>query len=402
MLRRQIRKTTAFPVSSLSNQFRFNSTKGPNRKEEVVSAEELAHRAKIEAIARQRLFGEGNEKITGFRSREFGAPADTKNPPPIIESDLPLPPNLQEPKSSSLKVERHRDTSRQPSAAGSGAPINNISESISAAAAARIAEIQKNHPVPPKPSSSSSSSNTNQKEDQQQQVQTSSKPPKEQEQQQQQQQQNPVAGSPMSAQGGTTIVFDVPEGDLPQQATYDPWAILGLKPGASNHDLRVRYHELLERYHPEYVRDGSGGDVQKWAEVDRAYQLVTKAPSHDKRYRNLLTNSQHFYYRFLPMWMARNIDEMPRWWSWMRFKLPSFWFFTACLGAIYVVGKVYAYHPGLGTASMLCFVMDVLIHTTAFPVSIGIILATLLFSGGNKDLAWITSPKGLLRRFLTY
>lgn len=206
----------------------------------------------------------------------------------------------------------------------------------------------------------------------------------------------------MSAQGGTKIVFDVPEGELPQQASYDPWAILGLKPGASNHDLRVRYHELLERYHPEYVRDGSGGNVQQWAEVDRAYQLVTRAPSHDKRYRNLITDSQNFYYQFLPMWMSRNIDEMPRWWSWMKWKLPTFWFVAAALGSLYVVGKVYAYYPKMGLSAMIAFIADVLFHTTAFPVAIGVMFVTLLFSGGEGDMAWLTSPKAFLRRSLTY
>lgn len=218
----------------------------------------------------------------------------------------------------------------------------------------------------------------------------------------QQQKKQPVDGSPLSTVGGTKIVFDVPEGELPQQASYDPWSILGLKPGASGHDLRVRYHELLEQFHPDYVKDGGSGDVQKWAEVDRAYQLVTKAPSHDKRFRNLISDSQLFYYKYLPLWMSRNIDEMPRWWSWARWKLPTFWFVLASLGIIYMIGKIYAYYPRMGIAAMTSFMCDILFHTGSFPLMCGVMMTTLLFSGGNPDMAWLTSPKGFLRRPLQY
>ena len=194
----------------------------------------------------------------------------------------------------------------------------------------------------------------------------------------------------------------MPEGEQPQQA-YDPWAVLGLKPGASPHDLRVRYHELLELYHPDYVKAGAEPDVQKWADVDRAYQLTTKAPTLDRRYRNLISDTQAVYYRFLPEWMAKNLDEMPRWWSWIRWRVPKATFVMLVLFALYFTGRIWANHPRMGKLLLMALVSDVLFHTSIFPIMFTVLCATLLFAGNDTmDMAWLTSPKEFLRRPLQY
>ena len=88
---------------------------------------------------------------------------------------------------------------------------------------------------------------------------------------------------------------------------YDPWGVLGLKPGASPNDIRLRYHDLLREVHPDYVKEGNG-DINRLNDVNKAYEIITKSPSIDKRYRHMVSDTQHLYYKFLPEWMARNID----------------------------------------------------------------------------------------------
>jgi hypothetical protein len=86
----------------------------------------------------------------------------------------------------------------------------------------------------------------------------------------------------------------------------------------------------------------------------------------------------------------------------MRWKLPTFWFVASALGVTYILGKVYAYYPNMGVAGMVCFIFDIIFHTSAFPVMVMVMFIMLLFSGGNVDMAWLTSPKGFLRRPLQY
>ena len=86
----------------------------------------------------------------------------------------------------------------------------------------------------------------------------------------------------------------------------------------------------------------------------------------------------------------------------MRWKLPTFWFVASGFGVMYIMGKVYAYYPNMGVAGTVCFFMDILFHTSTFPVMIGVMFVMLLFSSGNVYMAWLTSPKGFLRRPLQY
>jgi hypothetical protein len=182
---------------------------------------------------------------------------------------------------------------------------------------------------------------------------------------------------------------------------YDPWAILGLKPGCSAHDVRLRYHELLKQYHPDHVESGNG-DVLKVNEIDRAFQLITKAPNVDKRYRNLVSDTQHFYYNFLPEWMSKNVDEMPRWWTWLRWKLPA-WYFVFSAGLLmFCIGRVAPTYPFFTLIVFICFGTDILLHTMMTPPALLLLLMKTALNQGSYDLAWFHSPKQFLRRELSY
>jgi hypothetical protein len=213
-----------------------------------------------------------------------------------------------------------------------------------------------------------------------------------------------VTPGPMNARSGTSIVFEhegIQDGEG-APGVYDPWVVLGLKPGATPHDLRVRYHELMEQYHPDYVKDGGKGDIQKFAEVDRAYQLIIKSPTLDKRYKNLVSDTQYFYYRFLPQWMAKNVDEAPRWWSWLRWRVPSVYVVFMCVVGAYAIARVSAKYPMIGMVMGVSLVMDWLLHTMMAPIAFMCLLLKAFVSGQTYNLSWFHSPKGFLRRWLDY
>ena len=177
---------------------------------------------------------------------------------------------------------------------------------------------------------------------------------------------------------------------------------MGLKEGASAHDIRMRYHELLKQYHPDYVPQGESGDMEMLHKIEQAYQLITKAPTVDKRYRNLISDSQHIYYRFLPQFMARNIDEMPRYWTWMRWKLSAVWFWPFLAFVLYIIGMIASRFPYFAFCICLTFLIDCLLHLPLTPIVGGCMALKALFSGDTYDLAWFHSPKGFLTRGLTW
>jgi hypothetical protein len=186
------------------------------------------------------------------------------------------------------------------------------------------------------------------------------------------------------------------------QVQYDPWKVLGLKEGASAHDIRLRYHELLKEHHPDYVEAGKTPDMDKLHEIEQAYQHITKAPTIDRRYRNLVSNSQYVYYKFLPQWMARNVDEMPRYWSWLKWRIGGVaWWFTM-MGMAYVMGYIATKYPKYVFAASTAFLFDCLFHTNACPPICIMVGVMAIFSGDTYDMAWFSSPKGFLTKPLTY
>lgn len=52
---------------------------------------------------------------------------------------------------------------------------------------------------------------------------------------------------------------------------FDPWKILGLKPGASNKEVKQAYHRLALRFHPD---GGPEGNAERFNAVHEAYAAV--------------------------------------------------------------------------------------------------------------------------------
>ncbi|ESL09260.1 hypothetical protein TRSC58_03023 [Trypanosoma rangeli SC58] len=184
-------------------------------------------------------------------------------------------------------------------------------------------------------------------------------------------------------------------------AGYNPWEVLGVKPGASTQTIRLRYHELMRELHPELDPKGVG-NIPRLNQVNKAYEIITKSPTLDRRYRNLVSDTQYFYYKFLPEWMARNVDEMPRYWSWVRWRTPGvFQVFLCCCGC-YMVGRFYAAFPLLTAIFVASVVFDTLFHTMTAPATCSMLFLYSIMTAQSYDMAWLTSPKSFLRRELGY
>lgn len=199
--------------------------------------------------------------------------------------------------------------------------------------------------------------------------------------------------------GYATNDAETPEGKL---RDYDPWAVLGLTPGASAHAIRLKYHELLTECHPEYVKRGAEPDIVRLNQINKAYEIITRSPTLDKRYRNLVSDAQRIYYRFLPEWMAKNVDEAPRYISWVRWRVPTaLQLFMLAFGC-YALGRFYVAFPAPTTVLLTCIAMDYLLHTMSAPFAFSILFLHAMFSGKTYSMSWLLSPRGFLQDGLSY
>ena len=183
---------------------------------------------------------------------------------------------------------------------------------------------------------------------------------------------------------------------------YNPWEVLGLQPHCSAHAVRLRYHELLQECHPDYCKAGGEGDITRLNEVNKAYEIITKSPTLDRRYRNLVNDKQRLYYKFLPEWMAKNVDDMPRYVSYARWKYAPSAQMVILASACFMLGKLYMTFPFFTLLFFAAVMVDVLFHTMFAP-SAGAILAIMaVINRQSYSMSWLQSPKNFLQRNLGY
>lgn len=74
--------------------------------------------------------------------------------------------------------------------------------------------------------------------------------------------------------GGGTMMERAFEGfaALPSPDAFDPWAVLGLRPGASKDDIEGKYRALAMKHHPD-----QGGDAGEFHKLQRARKAALTA-----------------------------------------------------------------------------------------------------------------------------
>ena len=76
----------------------------------------------------------------------------------------------------------------------------------------------------------------------------------------------------------------------------NPYEVLGLKPGASQDEIKKAYRNLIKQYHPDQYGDNPLKDLaeEKMREINTAYDMLTKnTGSYNNSYSNSSNNSTY-------------------------------------------------------------------------------------------------------------
>ena len=99
----------------------------------------------------------------------------------------------------------------------------------------------------------------------------------------------------------------------------NPYEVLGLKPGASQEEIKKAYRNLIKQYHPDQYGDNPLKDLaeEKMREINTAYDMLTKNPnsSYDNSYSSSSNNNSNDAYALSEirrLIQSRNFAEAER------------------------------------------------------------------------------------------
>lgn len=101
----------------------------------------------------------------------------------------------------------------------------------------------------------------------------------------------------------------------------NPYEVLGLKPGASQEEIKKAYRNLIKQYHPDQYGDNPLKDLaeEKMREINTAYDMLTKnssgsnnsySTSNDSSYNN--SNDTYMLSEIRRLIQSRNFAEAER------------------------------------------------------------------------------------------
>ena len=101
----------------------------------------------------------------------------------------------------------------------------------------------------------------------------------------------------------------------------NPYEVLGLKPGASQEEIKKAYRNLIKQYHPDQYGDNPLKDLaeEKMREINTAYDMLTKnssgsnnsySTSNDSSYNN--SNDNYVLSEIRRLIQSRNFAEAER------------------------------------------------------------------------------------------
>lgn len=101
----------------------------------------------------------------------------------------------------------------------------------------------------------------------------------------------------------------------------NPYEVLGLKPGASQEEIKKAYRNLIKQYHPDQYGDNPLKDLaeEKMREINTAYDMLTKnsgssysnASANTNSYSNN-TNDSYILSEIRRLIQSRNFAEAER------------------------------------------------------------------------------------------
>ncbi|NLK95720.1 MAG: J domain-containing protein [Clostridiales bacterium] len=75
----------------------------------------------------------------------------------------------------------------------------------------------------------------------------------------------------------------------------NPYEVLGIKPGASQEEIKSAYRKLVKQYHPDQYRDNPLQELaqQKLAEINEAYKILSSGNTSNSNTSNYNNNSSY-------------------------------------------------------------------------------------------------------------
>jgi curved DNA-binding protein CbpA len=75
----------------------------------------------------------------------------------------------------------------------------------------------------------------------------------------------------------------------------NPYEVLGVKPGASQDEIKSAYRKLIKQYHPDQFGDNPLKNLaeEKMIEINEAYEALTKNPNNNYNTSNTHTSSNY-------------------------------------------------------------------------------------------------------------
>ncbi|OOM76532.1 J domain-containing protein [Clostridium sp. BL-8] len=75
----------------------------------------------------------------------------------------------------------------------------------------------------------------------------------------------------------------------------NPYEVLGIKPGASQDEIKSAYRKLIKQYHPDQFGDNPLKNLaeEKMIEINEAYEALTKNPNNNYNSSNTSTSSNY-------------------------------------------------------------------------------------------------------------
>ena len=95
----------------------------------------------------------------------------------------------------------------------------------------------------------------------------------------------------------------------------NPYEVLGVKPGASQEEIKSAYRKLVKQYHPDQYVDNPLKDLaqEKLAEVNKAYDMLKNNNGGDSSYNASSNGYSPSRYARISLYPSPCMETIPLW-----------------------------------------------------------------------------------------